>query len=496
MSDETTASSSEASETKDAQSTDSLLDQIIKAIPHSTEDDSRILISNIVDQALENVVVWDRNVTQSIEKAIEQIDESLSNQMSEILHNDNFQKLEGSWLGLYNLVGGTDTGPQLKIKVVDFNKKDLQKQFTDVASVDSSSFFKTIYQEEYGTSGGEAYGLLIGDYEFSNSDSDINLLTYMGETAAACHAPFIAAAGPGMFELHNFSTFNEHKPIATGFESPAYGAWHAFRDSDDARYVVLTLPRTLSRLPYGKKSLQTESFVYEEMDLDSEGKPRPSNDDRLVWSNSAYAVGLKMTQAFTEFGWCTAIRGKNNGGKVENLPLLVYKSDAGDPVQQCPTVVNITDEREKELSDLGFLPLVHEKNTNFGVFMGGQTVQKPKVFTQDDATANAAISARLPYIMAATRIAHYLKVMGREDIGSSMEAPDIQKKLQEWIDTYTNSGALGNAERARTPLAASKITVVGQPGKPGSYTAVAHLQPWLQMEELTSSIRMVAKLPG
>ncbi|WP_281558499.1 type VI secretion system contractile sheath large subunit [Thalassomonas sp. RHCl1] len=495
MSDTTMEATAQA-DYSDGNEQASLLNQIIDAMPQTANDLSRELVENVIDQALENVVVWDRNVTQSIEKAIEHIDKCLSEQMSEILHNDAFQKLEGSWLGLYGLVGDTDTGPQMKIKVVDFSQKDLQKQFEDVASVDSSSFFKTIYQEEYGTSGGEAYGLLIGDYEFSNSDADINLLRYMGETAAACHTPFIAAAGAEMFELDSFKTFNEHKPIATGFESPSYAAWHAFRDSDDARYVALTLPRTLARLPYGKKSLEAESFVYEEMALDSEGKPRPTSDDQLVWSNSAFAAGLKMTQAFSEFGWCTAIRGKNNGGKVENLPSLIYKSDAGDPVQHCPTMINITDEREKELSDLGFLPLVHEKNTNFGVFMGGQTVQKPKTYTQDDATANAAISARLPYVMAATRIAHYLKVIGRDNIGSSMEAPDIQKELQEWIDQYTNAGALGNAERARTPLAASKISVVEQPGKPGAYTAVAYLQPWLQMEELTSSIRMVAKLPG
>ena len=219
-------------------------------------------------------------------------------------------------------------------------------------------------------------------------------------------------------------------------------------------------------------------------------------NDQLVWSNAAYDLGLKMTQAYTASGWCTSIRGLDNGGKVENLPNLTYKSEAGDLLQQCPTEVNLTDEREKELSDLGFLPLVHYKSSNYAVFIGGQTTQKPKTFTDPDATANAAISARLPYIMASSRIAHYLKVMGRDKLGSNLEAPDIKRELQLWIDQYTNAGAIGNEQRARTPLCESRIEVVEQPGKPGAYSAVAHLRPWLQLEELTTSVRMVAKIPG
>lgn len=258
----------------------------------------------------------------------------------------------------------------------------------------------------------------------------------------------------------------------------------------------MTLPKTLARLPYGQNGLGTDAFDYEELAIDSAGNPRPTDNSQLVFSNAAYELGLKMTQAYTQFGWCTAIRGMDNGGKVESLPNLTYLSDAGDIQQQCPTEVNLTDEREKELSDLGFLPLVHYKNTNYAVFIGSQTAQKPKTFTDPDATSNAAISARLPYIMASSRIAHFLKVMGRDKLGSNLEAPDIQREMQTWIDQYTNSGAIGNEERSKTPLCESVIKVVEQPGKPGAYSAVAHLRPWLQMEELTTSVRMVAKIPG
>jgi type VI secretion system protein ImpC len=318
----------------------------------------------------------------------------------------------------------------------------------------------------------------------------------MAEVASASHAPFVAATNAQMFEYDDIMRFDEHRPVAAAFDSPQYAAWNAFRESDEAKYVALTLPRTLARQPYGSKGKSSNSFAFEELSLDAQGAPRPKSNADLVWSNAAYEMGLKMSQAYTEFGWCTAIRGLDNGGKVTDLPNVVFKSDAGDDIQACPTEVNLTDEREKELTDLGFLPLVHYKNTNYAVFLGGQTAQKPKTFTDPDATANAAIAARLPYTMAASRIAHYLKVMGRDQIGSAIEKDDIERQMTSWIQQYTNGGAIGNAERARTPLAESKIEVVEQPGRPGSFSAVAYLRPWLQMEELTTSVRMVAKIPG
>ncbi|MCG9661757.1 type VI secretion system contractile sheath large subunit [Vibrio mediterranei] len=474
----------------------SFLDRAIEATTQTPADTTKELFSVLAEQALSGTVTWDKNLTKTIESAIGEIDKKLSKQLSAVMQQDDFQKLEGSWRGLQKLVKESDTGRSLKIKMVDFSQDELLEQFEDAPAIDRSPLFNALYQDEYGTAGGEPYGTFIGDYEFSAKDEDVALLRYMGEVAAACHAPFIAAANAQMFEFNDFSTFEEGKPVAAGFDSPAYAAWNSFRESDDARYVTLTLPRTMARLPYGQKGLSTDVFAYEELDVDMDGNPNPRNNDELVWSNAAYDLGLKMTQAFTAYGWCTAIRGLDNGGKVENLPNLTYKTEAGDLVQQCPTEVNLTDEREKELSDLGFLPLVHYKNTNYGVFIGGQTTQKPKTYTDPDATANAAISARLPYIMASGRIAHYLKVMGRDRLGSNIEAPDIQRELQLWIDQYTNAGAIGNDSRARTPLAESRIEVVEQPGKPGAYSAIAHLRPWLQLEELTTSVRMVAKIPG
>jgi type VI secretion system protein ImpC len=474
----------------------SLLDRAIAATTQTPVDTTKELFSVLAQQALDGTVVWDKNVTKTIENAIAEIDKQMSKQLSAVMQNDEFQRLEGSWRGLNKLVKESELGSSLKIRMVDVNKEELIEQFEDAPSIDRSPLFDVLYQKEFGTAGGEPYGLLLGDYTFSQKDEDIALLRYMGETAAASHAPFVAAANPEMFEYNSFKTFEEGKPVAAGFDSPSYAAWNAFRESDDARYVSLTLPQTLARLPYGGKGLGTKSFEYEELAVDAEGSPRPTNNNQLVWSNAAFEMGLKMTQAYTASGWCTSIRGMDNGGKVEDLPNLTYKSDAGDIQQQCPTEVNLTDEREKELSDLGFLPLVHYKNTNYGVFIGGQTTQKPKTFTDPDATSNAAISARLPYIMASSRIAHFLKVMGRDMLGSNLEASDLKRDLQAWINQYTNSGAIGNAERSKTPLCESRIEVVEQPGKPGAYSAVAHLRPWLQLEELTTSVRMVTKIPG
>ncbi len=353
-----------------------------------------------------------------------------------------------------------------------------------------------IYQEEFGTAGGQPYGVLLGDYEFGYGDEDVALLRYMGEVAAASHAPFIAAANATMFDFESFETFNEGKPVAAGFDSPAYASWNAFRESDDSRYVSLTLPKTIARLPYGQGTVPVSSFQYEEFATDANGKAVPQSQDDFVWSNAAYEFGLLLTQAYTQYGWCTAIRGTDNGGKVENLPNFTYFSPAGDLLQQCPSEVNLTDEREKELSDLGFLPLVHYKNTNYAVFMGAQTAHKPKTYVDPDATANAAISARLPYTMASSRIAQYLKVMGRDRIGSNIDAGEIEKELTNWIQQYVNPNAIGNEAKAKYPLVEARVVVEEQTGRPGSYSAIAHLRPWLQMEELTTSLRMVANIPG
>ena len=474
----------------------SFLDRAVAATKQTAPDRTKELLSSLTQQAMDGTVKWDKSLTQTIETAIDEIDKKMSSQLSQVMQQDGFKKLEGSWLGLEKLIKNSDIGASLKVKAMDVTKEELLEQFESAPAVDRSPIFTQMYQEEYGTAGGEPYGLILGYYEFSQSGEDVDLLRYMAEVAAAGHSPFIAAAPPSMFELNTFETLKDGAPIAPGFDSAAYASWNSFRESDDARYVGLTMPRTMARLPYGEKTKSAKKFKYEELGVDSEGNPRPTGNDQIVWSNAAFEMGLKMNQAFTQYGWCTAIRGVENGGKVEALPNLTYLSDAGDLQQQCPTEIDLTDEREKELSDLGFLPLVHYKNTDMGVFIGGQTAQKPKTYTDPQATGNAAISARLPYIMASSRIAHYMKIMGRDWLGSSLESKDIEAKLNSWIGQYTNAGAIGNSERAKKPLAESRIEVVEQPGRPGSYSAVAHLRPWLQMEELTTSIRMVTALPG
>jgi len=473
----------------------SFLDRAISATKQTAPDRTKELLSSLTQEAMSGTVTWSKNLTDTINSAVAAIDEKMSAQLSTIMQQESFQKLEGSWRGLQKLVQNSELGTSQKIRLMNISKDELLEQFEDAPAVDRSPLFNALYQHEYGTAGGEPYGLLLGDYEFSQSGEDVALLRYMGEVAAASHAPFISAASANMFELDSFTTFSEGKPIAAAFDSASYASWNAFRESDDARYVALTMPRTLARMPYGGSGKSIDSFDFNELSLDKAGNPKPSSNDDLVWSNAAYELALNMNKSFEAYSRCTAIRGMENGGKVEALPNLTYLSDSGDLKQQCPTEVNLTDEREKELSDLGFMPLVHYKNMDYAVFVGGQTTQKPKTFTDPEATSNAAISARLPYIMASSRIAHYLKVMGRDNIGSNMEANDIKEQLSKWIGQYTNSGAIGNDERAKTPLAESSIEVVEQPGKPGAYAAVARLRPWLQMEELTTSIRMVANLP-
>jgi type VI secretion system protein ImpC len=474
----------------------SFLDRAISATTQTPVDTTKKLLSVLTSQALEGTVTWDKNLTLTIEKAIAALDVKISEQLSTVMKNEAFQKLEGTWLGLQKLVKNSELGPDLKIKLADYTKVELLEQFEDAPAIDRSRLFTTIYQEEFGTAGGEPYGVLIGDYEFGYGDEDVALLRYMGEVAAASHAPFIAAANATMFDFESFETFNEGKPVAAGFDSPAYASWNAFRESDDSRYVALTLPKTIARLPYGQSTVPVSSFQYEEFATDANSKAVPQSQGDFVWSNAAYEFGLLLTQAYTQYGWCTAIRGTDNGGKVENLPNFTYFSPAGDLLQQCPSEVNLTDEREKELSDLGFLPLVHYKNTNYAVFMGAQTAHKPKRYVDPDATANAAISARLPYTMASSRIAQYLKVMGRDRIGSNIDAGEIEKELTNWIQQYVNPNAIGNEAKAKYPLVEARVVVEEQAGRPGSYSAIAHLRPWLQMEELTTSLRMVANIPG
>ncbi|MFK0573529.1 type VI secretion system contractile sheath large subunit [Endozoicomonas sp.] len=462
----------------------------------SNEDDLKSLVINLVIQFKKGRLKWMGNLTHTISDAVANIDCIISRHLSSIMACPEFRRLEGSWLGLQKLVRNSELGTSLKVKLLDASQEELLTQFENAPSVDRSPLFNTFYQLEFGTAGGEPYGLLVGDMYFSYGDQDITLLRYLAEVAAASHCPFVAATPSEMFELSSFTDLASGRPVATGFDDPLYGSWNAFRSCDDARYVTLTMPRVLGRLPYGIESNPVKQFNFEELSRSEDGASQLDHKRDFVWTNAAYELALNMTSAFTQSGWCTSIRGVENGGKVENLPNFTYLSRSGDRLQLCPSEVNLTDEREKELSDLGFLPLVHFKGQNYAVFLGAQTAQKAQTYVEPEITANAAISARLPYIMASSRIAHYLKVMGRDHIGSNLTPQDVENKLKNWIGQYTNPNANGNEARARCPLRESEITVVEQRGKPGSYFVVANLRPWLQMEELTASLRTVAAIPS
>jgi type VI secretion system protein ImpC len=372
----------------------------------------------------------------------------------------------------------------------------LFKDVDKAVEFDQSQIFKKLYENEFGTPGGEPYGALIGDYEFTNHPEDIDLLSKMSNVAAAAFCPFITSASPQLFGFESYTELSKPRDLEKIFDTVEYTKWKSFRESEDSRFVTLTMPRVLARLPYGSMTMPVDEFDYEEGELDARGKPKPMAHENYCWMNAAYVLGARLTDAFAKYGFCVAIRGAEGGGKVEGLPAHVFISDDGDPDLKCPTEIGITDRREAEMSKLGFLPLCHYKNTDYAVFFGAQTAQKPKKYDRPEATANAAISARLPYLMATSRFAHYLKVIGRDKIGSFMEVEDCQKWLERWIANYISADPKPSEDvKARYPLREAKIEVREVPGQPGTYNAIAWLRPWLQLEELTTSMRLVARIP-
>ncbi len=485
-----------AAATEESTGSLSLLDQAIQVTKTAEPDEMQDLLRTLTDEALAGTVTFSKNLTQTFNKAIEAIDQKLSQQLSQIMHHPDFQKLEGSWRGLNYLVKNSETSATLKIRVLNESKKELHKDLTKAVEFDQSQTFKKIYESEFGTPGGEPYGALIGDFEFGNGTEDLEILQGMSNIAAASFAPFISAASPKMFGLESFTELSKPRDLEKIFESSEYIKWRSFRDSDDSRFVTLTMPRVLARVPYGSQGRAIEEFKFEEAPIDANGVVSAMPQDKFSWMNASYALGERLNFAFAKYGWCVAIRGAEGGGKVEDLPSFTFTSDDGDADQQCPTEIGITDRREAELSKLGFLPLCHYKNTDYAVFFGAQTTQKPKKYDRPEATANAAISARMPYIMATSRFSHYLKVMGRDKIGSFLEASDCETWLNNWIRNYVNGNAeAGQEMKAQYPLAEAQVTVKEVPGAPGSYNAVAYLRPWLQMEELTASMRLVARIP-
>ncbi len=471
----------------------SLLDQILTegrlARDEYQKEGAKNMIAEFVGQVMSGEIVMSKNMDVAINARIAEIDRLVTAQMNAIMHHEDFQKLEGSWRGIHHLVKNSLTGTQLKIRVISVTKNELLKDFERALEFDQSNMFKKLYEEEYGTFGGAPYGALIGDYEFGNHPQDMALLESIAGVAAAAHAPFISAASAGMFGWDTFSEMSEVRDVSKIFERTEYMKWRSFRESEDSRYVGLTLPHVLGRIPYGAATKPTETFRFEE---DVDGK----DHKKYLWSNAAYAMATRLTEAFSMHGWCVAIRGVEGGGLVDGLPTHTFSTDEGEVAMKCPTEVAITDRREKEFSDNGFIPLVHCKNTDYAAFFATQSAQKSKKYDTDEANANARLSTQLQYIFAVSRFAHYLKAMMRDKIGSFMSREEAALFLNRWIKNYVLATDIAPAsQKAKYPLREARVDVAEVPGKPGVYRAIAFLRPHFQLDELSVSLRLVAELP-
>ena len=470
----------------------SLLDQIVDegrmARDPETRERGKDLIKQFVSQFLEGSMTLSRDSEAMINARIAQIDHLISLQLNEVMHNAAFQKLEASWRGLRYLLDHSETGENLKIKVMNCSKKDLLRDLQRASEFDQSAMFKKVYEEEFGIFGGHPFGALIGDYEFGKGPEDLELLEKISQVAAAAHAPFISAAGSGMFNLDSFTELSAPRDLAKVFDTTEYAKWKSFRNSDDSRYVALTVPHILMRDPYGKTGRMVDEFDYEEA-VDG------TEHNKYLWGNAAWGLGARITESFAKYNWCASIRGVEGGGKVEGLTVHNFTTDDGDIAMKCPTETSITDRREKELADLGFVPLVHCKNTDYAAFFSVQSAQKAKKYDTDAATANARLATNLSYILAVSRFGHYLKAMMRDKIGSFMSRGECESFLNRWIMGYVIDSSAPADAKASHPLSEARVDVVDVPGKPGAYRCVAFMKPHFQLDELTVSMRLVADLP-
>ena len=450
-------------------------------------------VLTLAQQALVNTQVIGTDVIKTIEAMIAELDRKLSEQINLIMHNEDFQKLEGAWRGLHHLINNTETDEMLKIRVMNISKADLSKTLKKYKGTawDQSPLFKKVYEEEYGQFGGEPFGCLVGDYYFDQSPPDVELLGEMAKISAAGHTPFITGASPTVMQMDTWQELANPRDLTKIFGTPEYAAWRSLRESDDARYIGLAMPRFLSRLPYGAKTSPVDEFAFEE-------ETGAADHRKYTWANAAYAMAVNINRSFKMYGWCTSIRGIESGGAVEGLPTHTFPTDDGGVDIKCPTEIAISDRREAELAKNGFMPLIHRKNSDFAAFIGAQSLQKPIEYDDPDATANANLSARLPYLFATCRFAHYLKCIVRDKIGSFKEREDMERWLNKWIMQYV----LGNPEsaseeaKARKPLAAAQVIVEEVEGNPGYYNSKFFLRPHYQLEGLTVSLRLVSKLPS
>ncbi len=472
---------------------DSLLKKEFRPKTDQAKEAVEKAVRTLAEQALAQTTLISADVVQSIEAMIAAIDKTLTDQINLILHHEDFQKLEGAWRGLHYLVSNTETDELLKIRVMNVSKKELAKtvkRFKGVAW-DQSPIFKSVYEAEYGVLGGEPYGCLVGDYHFDHSPGDVELLSGIARVSSAAHCPFIAGASPTVMQMGSWQELANPRDLTKLFGTPEYAAWKSLRASDDSRYIGLAMPRFLSRLPYGAKTDPVEAFDFEE-------DTGAADHTRYTWANAAYAMAANIMRSFKLYGWCSRIRGVESGGSVEGLPVHTFPTDDGGVDMKCPTEIAISDRREAELAKNGFMPLVHRKNTDVAAFIGAQSLQKPQEYTDPDATANANLAARLPYMFACCRFAHYLKCIVRDKIGSFKEREDVRRWLNSWIMNYVDGDPANSSEttKAQKPLAAAEVQVQEVEGNPGYYSAKFFLRPHYQLEGLTVSLSLVSKLPS
>ena len=450
-------------------------------------------VQTLAQQALSQTQLIGSDVVKSIEAMIAAIDKKLSDQINVIMHHADFQKLEGAWRGLHYMVSNTETDEQLKIRVMNISKNELGKTLKRYKGTawDQSPIFKKVYSEEFSQFGGEPFGCLVGDYHFDQSAPDVELLGEIAKIAAAAHCPFISGASPNLLQMDSWQELANPRDLTKIFSTPEYAAWRSLRESEDSKYIGLAMPRFLARLPYGARTSPVEEFNFEE-DTGS------AEHGRYTWANAAYAMATNINRSFKEYGWCSRIRGIESGGAVQNLPTHSFPTDDGGVDMKCPTEIAIEDRREAELAKSGFMPLVHRKNSDFAAFIGAQSLQKPAEYDDPDATANANLAARLPYLFATCRFAHYLKCIVRDKVGSFKERDDMARFLTKWVKQYVDGDPAHSSEatKSKKPLAAAEVVVEEDPANPGYYSSKFFLRPHYQLEGLTVSLRLVSKLPS
>ncbi len=472
----------------------SLLDEIMVQTKMKPTDEGYEVAKKGVQAFISQLLAGSANQKadkKMVDQMISEIDTKLSKQLDAVMHNAAFQKLESAWRGLKLLVDRTDFRENNRIALLNCSKDDLITDFEDSPEIVKSGLYKTVYTGEYGQFGGEPFGCLVGDYQFDQSAPDCELLGEMAKISAAAHAPFIAAASPTVMQMGSWQELANPRDLTKIFSTPEYAAWRSLRESDDARYIGLTMPRFLSRLPYGARTNPVAEFNFEE-------DTGAADHSKYTWANSAYAMAVNINRSFKMYGWCSRIRGIESGGAVEGLPAHSFPTDDGGVDMKCPTEIAISDRREAELANNGFMPLIHRKNSDIAAFIGAQSLQKPTEYDDPDATANANLAARLPYLFATCRFAHYLKCMVRDKIGSFKEKADMQRWLNDWIQQYVHGSpeSAGEESKAKKPLAAAEVVVEEIEGNPGYYSSKFFLRPHYQLEGLTVSLRLVSKLPS